>query len=189
MRKILLILATMALSSCTSLEPYNAANEISPFQTIKENWYVYTDSDFSINLPPQFKKKYKRADGSIGMATYKTGQWELKESDSLIQIYYEHPYQDCKNTTVLKPNFKKQENNSIILWGKVSGFSGSVDFKEPHCALETGFGSRVDGTERFTTSYALCSEKDEKAIFICIMQVTDNPALAEQIFSTFRWIK
>jgi len=42
---------------------------------------------------------------------------------------------------------------------------------------------RIDGT----TAYALCSEKDGKRVVICIQQMTDNPALAEEIFSTFKW--
>ncbi len=36
-------------------------------------------------------------------------------------------------------------------------------------------------------TYALCSEKAGKTVVICISQQTDNPALAKQIFETFRW--
>jgi len=37
------------------------------------------------------------------------------------------------------------------------------------------------------SAYALCSEKDGKRVVVCIQQMTDNPKLAEEIFSTFRW--
>ena len=37
--------------------------------------------------------------------------------------------------------------------------------------------------------YAFCSEKDGKTVVICINQMTDNPALAKEIFETFRWTK
>jgi hypothetical protein len=44
-------------------------------------------------------------------------------------------------------------------------------------------------TERIdeTSAYVLCSEKDDKRVVVCIQQMTDNPELAEEIFSTFRW--
>jgi hypothetical protein len=42
---------------------------------------------------------------------------------------------------------------------------------------------RIDGT----TAYALCSEKDGKRVVVCVQQMTDNPKLAKEIFSTFRW--
>lgn len=37
-------------------------------------------------------------------------------------------------------------------------------------------------------AYALCGEHNGKTVFICISQQTANPALAEEIFSTFRWL-
>jgi len=38
-----------------------------------------------------------------------------------------------------------------------------------------------------SASYILCAEKDGRRVAVCVMQVTDNPELAEQIFKTFRW--
>lgn len=38
-----------------------------------------------------------------------------------------------------------------------------------------------------TSSYAFCAKKGEKAVAICLQQMTDNPDLAEEIFRTFRW--
>lgn len=38
-------------------------------------------------------------------------------------------------------------------------------------------------------AYGLCSTTSSgKSVLICISQMTDDPALAEQIFSTFRWL-
>ncbi|MFA7682014.1 MAG: S-layer homology domain-containing protein [Candidatus Peribacteraceae bacterium] len=36
-------------------------------------------------------------------------------------------------------------------------------------------------------TYAFCSQKDDKVVFICLEQQKNNLELAEQIFSTFRW--
>ena len=38
-------------------------------------------------------------------------------------------------------------------------------------------------------AYVLCSQKDGKQVLICVSEITDNPQLAEQIFSTFKWLK
>lgn len=66
-------------------------------------------------------------------------------------------------------------------WGKVDFFDiYGMDYdpeSEPKCRPP------VDGA-----AYVLCSEKDGKTVLICISQATDNPALAEEIFKTFRWI-
>ncbi len=37
------------------------------------------------------------------------------------------------------------------------------------------------------SAYALCSERDGKTVVICLSQMTDDPKMAEEIFSTFRW--
>jgi hypothetical protein len=37
------------------------------------------------------------------------------------------------------------------------------------------------------SAYAFCAEKDGKAVAICIQQMTDNEAMAKEIFETFRW--
>jgi hypothetical protein len=37
------------------------------------------------------------------------------------------------------------------------------------------------------SGYGFCAEKDDKRVVVCIEQITDNPKLAEEIFSTFRW--
>lgn len=36
-------------------------------------------------------------------------------------------------------------------------------------------------------TYAFCAEKDGKAVAICIQQMTDDEAMAKQIFESFRW--
>lgn len=37
------------------------------------------------------------------------------------------------------------------------------------------------------SAYALCSEREGKRVVVCVQQMTDNPKLAEEIFSTFHW--
>ena len=37
------------------------------------------------------------------------------------------------------------------------------------------------------SAYAFCAEKNGKAVAICIQQMTDDEAMAKQIFESFRW--
>jgi len=37
------------------------------------------------------------------------------------------------------------------------------------------------------SAYAFCAERDGKAVAICVQQMTDDEALAKQIFESFRW--
>jgi hypothetical protein len=38
-------------------------------------------------------------------------------------------------------------------------------------------------------AYALCSQRGDKTVVICLQQMKDDPKMAEEIFSTFRWIE
>lgn len=37
------------------------------------------------------------------------------------------------------------------------------------------------------SAYALCSERGDKRVVVCVEQLTDDPQLAEEIFRSFRW--
>ena len=90
-----------------------------------------------------------------------------------------HTLSSCTQMGVTTPATTMQES-ARILEGKIDFFDTyGHDYEpllEPVCRpLEGGAG------------YALCSEYKGKFIVVCIIQRTDNPALAKQIFETFRW--
>jgi len=74
----------------------------------------------------------------------------------------------------------EQRSGIEVQWGK-------VDF--PLDYSETELDPDCRPYKPMIAAYALCSEKDGKAVVICIQQVTDNPELAEEIFRTFRWVE
>jgi len=74
-------------------------------------------------------------------------------------------------------NYPHEENGLLPCRPPVIGYAPL-----PEGAPE---GSMEGGKSSF--AYALCSEKDGKRVVVCIQQMTDNPALAEEIFSTFKW--
>ncbi len=76
--------------------------------------------------------------------------------------------------------------NTNSAWAKVDFFEkfdsrgqGWIDYGDPYplCATLGSYEAR----------YAFCSEKNGKTVVICISQMKDDPAMAKQIFETFRW--
>lgn len=56
-----------------------------------------------------------------------------------------------------------------------------LDCQERWRAYEKEHGLRA--------GYALCSQRGDKTVVICLQQMKDDPKQAEEIFSTFRWIE
>jgi hypothetical protein len=67
-------------------------------------------------------------------------------------------------------------------WGKVL-FSYTWD---PLPGQNDVFCRSLD-LPRKSYAYAFCAEKDGKAVAICLQQMTDDEAMAKQIFESFRW--
>lgn len=88
------------------------------------------------------------------------------------------------------PQLQKLSDGEIK-WGKTKAVSPFTQLPHPICQppiLNTeDYDILRTGDVKYGTAYVLCSEKNSDAIVVCISQVTDNPALAEQIFSTFKW--
>ncbi len=69
-------------------------------------------------------------------------------------------------------------------WGRVDHFENEkmgefeTEEQKPICRPPTNEGA---------AGYALCSEHNGKTVVICINQMKDDPAMAKQIFETFRW--
>lgn len=72
-------------------------------------------------------------------------------------------------------------------WGRVDFYDGSDWIYAPE-PFPVCTPPRPQPNSK-PTAYAFCSQKEEKTVLICISQMTDNPKLAEEIFSTFRWTK
>ncbi len=98
-----------------------------------------------------------------------------------VDIYHSSTSPYCQNLGVSDPMVSSSASAAVIMYGRVDFWEitkGDFDLKDrPTCFPAGG------------TSYALCSEHAGKQVLICISQVTDNPALAKQIFDSFRWTK
>ena len=106
-------------------------------------------------------------DSPISIRTIELHEIGIPCTPSLIGVSQPSPLTDANG---------KAEWGRVTYWDR---FPHDVGFSEPepHCRPASGNGN----------AYALCSEKNGKTVVICISQVTDDPALAKQIFETFRW--
>jgi hypothetical protein len=57
---------------------------------------------------------------------------------------------------------------------------------DPPCYVDKCNNNKFNYGE-YKGRYVLCSEHKGKSLRIEVNEITDNPALAKQIFDTFRW--
>ena len=193
-KKIFLFgISLLAFAACNSKQlPTNIASDCFNHLEVKSgklepvrcpdnrNWRIFRADRMEISLPGQIYL-FKNESKSTTFDTNPTND-APKETDYYLQIY-SLPLGSQTKMGVKIPSHE--------LLSGISVWKGRVDFydqfrggenpdpgKEPLCRGPGG-GS----------AYALYSEKDGKAVLICISQIKNNPELAEQIFQTFRWNK
>ena len=94
---------------------------------------------------------------------------------------------DCttSNLGISSPQVEQKTEDEYLMWGEVDLFKhiGLGDIVEYDLLEEC----RSLSTPDKGGAYVLCAKEGDKQVIICISQATDNPDLAKQIFSTFRW--
>lgn len=95
---------------------------------------------------------------------------------------YHSPSPHCQNLGASHPDITEDKTQGI------RSVQGYVDYFD---TMDTPVGNpdppcRPPGGKD-SAAYVFCSEKDGKQVVICISQQTANLALAQKIFSTFRW--
>ena len=105
------------------------------------------------------------------------------EQHAGIEIYH------LQESSCPPPNFgisNYTKNKNGMMWGRVDYWDRGPGFPpEPLCRPPVVHFD-VDSPAK---TYGFCAEKDDRTVLICISQMTDNPSLASQIFSSFRWIE
>lgn len=174
-----LLTISIAIAGCTDSEHSQMGSNISK------------SPEFEIYVLDSFADKADRVDGSYVYTTYKIPTQTKKLVDYTIEIYPKILAPCSQPLTGVSNTINLQDG----LWGKVDAFDAYLaDFPpdtQPRCRppiLEWS-ASEDRGIQRMSNdaAYAFCAEKNGKTVLICIEQQTDNPALAEEIFKTFRW--
>lgn len=176
----LLLLAIISLAGCNRPPVISENNS----QGIPAKWINY-EKDFFISYPSEAKYRFIRDDGSISFATSSgTTATDTKE-DYFLEIS-ELSIPCTPDLTAIIPGQEKAVGNvgDNTFWGiaDTSEIRRKYDyFPLPNACSNLSKSAGGGG-------YALCSQKGERTALICLSQMTDDPALAEQIFSTFRWL-
>lgn len=142
---------------------------------------LYTNTAFmySIQIPEQAYAIRSLTGSDIGFGTF--GILEDPNLEDFGIHIYSFNQKNCPPLAVTKPQQRKSQG-AIISFGKVDDYeqyTGDAFAPRIYCAP----------WKPITSSYVLCSENNDRAVLVCINQVQDNPAIAEEIFSTFHWTK
>ncbi len=176
----LIIIFSLVLISCSNTTNKSLDPQI--FHFVNENY------GYSIDVPSRalisWKGEPPSQEEQTGFGTYPIFT-KPTEEDFDISIKATIPSEKCKNLGVSKPESVENINKEI------KTIKGRVDFYEiyqndfpageiPRCRPAGGLTG---------VGYALCSEKNDVEILICISQMKDDSDQAKEIFETFRWIK
>lgn len=196
MNKFKFIFISMALSACiptqggnTNLSDCFNYFEVQNHKLIpkycsdQKDLRLFIKNDYQISVPGNLFKIENSPEEIV---------FESKISDEpTLQDYYlevKHVSSNCTPELTGASSIQKiEDTNGETRWGKVdffekyAGEGGTIDYEgdRPLCA----------GPSSARNRYAFCSEKNGKTIVICMHQMQDDPKLAEQIFSSFRWTK
>ena len=173
-----LLLLVLMLSACSS------SQKIEPFAGI----FKFHDVIFQyeISLPRIFE-----AHGSSGVTIFSGDRSDHSFWNGLniygtgaimISVFQSSTSLDCSALGASKQSTVTSGDVSYV-WGKVDiydhlGIGDLIDIKQdPPCR----------GNPAPSAAYIFCATKGNKRVALCIDQASDDPKLAEEIFTTFHW--
>lgn len=177
-------LAVIVLVGCSALTPLQ--KEVQPdssLTTYSDTLYGYSIEVDKDDFIGDWTSR-KTAGGNTAHSLW-NGYLD-DEHDVFVDVY--HSSESCSHfLTGVSDPAPLSQNISKAMWGRMDFFDGyglegwDWPYDPSHIFCSGG------GTPPFESVYVLCSQNEEKTVVICINQMTDNPQLAEEIFSTFRW--
>lgn len=164
---------TITLSACNNSNIQNAGK-----------FELSNQFNFSIHSPVQFIDKYVRENGSIAYSNFKGSKTKYDAQDILVIIDSDISnskthYYSCDSNSIIDSLIIENSKTTHTIKGKIP---------DPPCEVDVCDFTKY-GYTQFKGRYVLCSEHEDKTIRVEVNQITDNPQLAEEIFSTFRWTK
>lgn len=175
------ILGLIFLSACSSEKKSNIS-ELSP------------NPSYSIVGNFEYAHRIARNDGSLAFINYEIGEEHddpnaisikthlfpclpfTPECAKIYSISYSYFQTSCKDS-VKNETIVENTNETYTITGEFPGYPCST-----HACDTSKYGM-----DQFKGRYLLCSEHDGKIALIEVNQVTPDPEMAEEIFSTFRW--
>lgn len=181
MRTFYLSILCAVLASCTN----------SPVQT---NSQIYNSNEgtFVISLPNEMHRfKTDRIEDS-----FDTNPTNNPNSKTDYRLYFASSPTSCSSDFIGSSQVSDLHNSK---WGRVDYFDSpdiingplreELPCQPPEISWQLDANGNIIGPALDRgEAYVFCSEKSGKRVLICLSQMTDEPQLAEQIFSTFRWL-
>ncbi len=152
-------------------------------ELVAQNKQTISKNGIQLTIPKKIFQEIERGDGSFAFPTYDPMNVRREPNDYSIYLY-SNVTSCSKQDLGISILEKITTQNADAFWGHVDAYDnlGIGDLGEvkqnPEC---------IPPTRDKGGAYVLCAEKDGRNISICITQQTNNPKLAEDIFSTFRW--
>jgi|GEM_PF-5022948 len=186
MRIVTIFFVGLLLTSCQKLE--DQGNRIDPVFGKKQ--IDIGDENYSLWIPwVDYLKKFD--DGNV--AATNDSDEIVEQGDWRVEIFENKSFCTTSNLGNVQEDIA---NIPIVgdktLWTKMPILHYANRFTETVCMPLTTGCSDIEVSEgtciTSSSTYAFCSQSGNRTVFVCLMQQTDNPDLAQQIFSTFRWL-
>jgi hypothetical protein len=175
-RSIIFAFAILLFSGCENSHP--AITQESALVEMSDwNW-------FSVRAPTTFQEHILRGDGSVALTTYLTATSERNSQDYSVHLYSSLSSPCSPSLTGASQMNPLLNANAKAEWGRVD--LNELMQQEGYIPPYNTDNVKCGGAPNV---YAFCSEHEGKTVVICVNEVTDNPALAEEIFKTFKWTK
>lgn len=188
--KTFIILTLLILLTSCSANQKIKNNEVSTTISNSSISTIYSNSlfNYSIEIPQEAYIANKSSTGSqIFFGNIPLMGIGAKDGEFDVLIYGNQSTSSCSPSSIgiSSPILEEANNGEYRMWGEVDQ-KNDGSYPDPNCRVKSVYPHKNPYEQM--TAYAFCSQKGEKTILICISQMTDNPELAEEIFSTFRWL-
>jgi len=185
MRLLLIVVIAVGLTGCKPLTSSPDDVELLESRDIG-------DKDYHLIIP--FTSYFLNIeDGSV--AATKNLHEEFGPEDWRIEI--DESLAKCPTLGISQPIVDIQTDNELLIWGRADFHDEPLaklytEEIDAPCEPPQVWDKLIDGSfpkqpPEGMVAYALCAQKKEKIVLACLKQITNNPALAKQIFETFRW--
>lgn len=181
-------LAVLLLPGCTR----NIQEEISRTSFTQLSTYKNTALGYSIDVPVETLTARHTPDMSkVGFINYDPYKTPTASTGIFISI---------QGTTSCDPFITGSsqmqsliENHPETIWGRVDAYDFALNPNRMNVLckpLNLKWEGKDENIAKATSfAYVLCSQKNQKAILVCISEERDNPDFAKRIFKTFQLTK
>jgi len=186
--KTLVLFCLIVLGSCNApkLAPDNIPAAISTSSSSSDllsESIEYCSPDLSYCLSYSNSLEQQIGEQDFPVFTTRKSHREFEHEDYYVQLYESSPSCSPSSLGISQPEVDEVKDGESVMWGKVDAYLGDMyPVPEPNCMVNPPY-------TQMAVSYMLCAEKMGKRVAICVMQVTDDQEAAEEIFSSFRWVK